>query len=94
MRNRRPLALTSLVAALALTQLGIDIGGLLGGVIVTEQVFGLPGFGQLAWQPVTNQDEDRDPCQLQRAGALTSRSRPGRPRSWARTGRARSGGCC
>jgi ABC-type dipeptide/oligopeptide/nickel transport system permease component len=54
MRNRRPLALTSLVAALALTQLGIDIGGLLGGVIVTEQVLGLPGFGQLAWQSVTN----------------------------------------
>ena len=38
------------------TQLGIDIGGLLGGVIVTEQVFGLPGLGQLAWQSVTNQD--------------------------------------
>ena len=38
------------------TQLVIDIGGLLGGVIVTEQVFGLPGLGQLAWQSVTNQD--------------------------------------
>jgi peptide/nickel transport system permease protein len=38
------------------TQLGIDLGGLLGGVIVTEQVFGLPGLGQLAWQSVTNQD--------------------------------------
>jgi peptide/nickel transport system permease protein len=39
-----------------LTQLGIDIGTLLGGVIVTEQVFGLPGLGQLAWQSVTTQD--------------------------------------
>jgi peptide/nickel transport system permease protein len=38
------------------TQLGIDLGGLLGGVVVTEQVFGLPGLGQLAWQSVTNQD--------------------------------------
>jgi peptide/nickel transport system permease protein len=39
-----------------LTQLGIDLGTLLGGVIVTEQVFGLPGLGQLAWQSVTTQD--------------------------------------
>jgi peptide/nickel transport system permease protein len=38
------------------TQFGIDIGTLLGGVIVTEQVFGLPGLGQLALQSVTNQD--------------------------------------
>jgi peptide/nickel transport system permease protein len=38
------------------TQLGIDLGTLLGGVIVTEQVFGLPGLGQLAWQSVTTQD--------------------------------------
>jgi peptide/nickel transport system permease protein len=38
------------------TQLGIDLGTLLGGVIVTEQIFGLPGLGQLAWQSVTTQD--------------------------------------
>jgi peptide/nickel transport system permease protein len=38
------------------TQLGVDVGTLLGGVIVTEQVFGLPGLGQLAWQSVTTQD--------------------------------------
>jgi peptide/nickel transport system permease protein len=38
------------------TQLGVDLGTLLGGVIVTEQVFGLPGLGQLAWQSVTTQD--------------------------------------
>jgi peptide/nickel transport system permease protein len=38
------------------TLLGIDLGTLLGGVIVTEQVFGLPGLGQLAWQSVPTQD--------------------------------------
>jgi peptide/nickel transport system permease protein len=38
------------------TQLGVDLGTLLGGVIVTEQVFGLPGLGQLAWQSVTTRD--------------------------------------
>jgi peptide/nickel transport system permease protein len=44
-------ALTSVV-----TQLGIDVGVLLGGAVVTENVFGLPGLGQLAVQSVTNQD--------------------------------------
>jgi peptide/nickel transport system permease protein len=39
-----------------LTQFGIDVGTLLGGAIVTEAVFGLPGLGQLAVQSVTNQD--------------------------------------
>jgi peptide/nickel transport system permease protein len=38
------------------TQFGIDVGTLLGGAIVTENVFGLPGLGQLAVQSVTNQD--------------------------------------
>ena len=38
------------------TQLGIDVGALLGGAIVTESVFGLPGLGQLAVQSVTTQD--------------------------------------
>jgi peptide/nickel transport system permease protein len=39
-----------------ITQFGIDVGTLLGGAIVTEAVFGLPGLGQLAVQSVTNQD--------------------------------------
>ena len=39
-----------------LTQLGIDVGALLGGAIITENVFGLPGLGQLAVQSVTTQD--------------------------------------
>ncbi|HKC18893.1 MAG TPA: ABC transporter permease [Candidatus Dormibacteraeota bacterium] len=38
------------------TQFGIDLGTLLGGVIVTETVFGLPGLGQLAIQSITTQD--------------------------------------
>jgi len=38
------------------TQLGTDIGLLLGGVIVIEQVFGLLGLGSLAVTSVNNQD--------------------------------------
>jgi peptide/nickel transport system permease protein len=38
------------------TQFGIDLGTLLGGAIVVENVFGLPGLGQLAVTSVTNQD--------------------------------------
>jgi peptide/nickel transport system permease protein len=38
------------------TQFGIDLGTLLGGVIITENIFGLPGLGQLAVQSVTQQD--------------------------------------
>ena len=39
-----------------MTQLGVDVGALLGGAIVTESIFGLPGLGQLAVQSVTTQD--------------------------------------
>lgn len=38
------------------TQLGTDIGLMLGGVIVIETVFGLPGMGRLAVTAVQNQD--------------------------------------
>jgi peptide/nickel transport system permease protein len=38
------------------TQFGIDLGTLLGGVIIVENVFGLPGLGQLAVQSVTTHD--------------------------------------
>jgi peptide/nickel transport system permease protein len=44
-------ALPSLV-----TQFGLDLGFLLGGVIVVEQVFGWPGIGQLAVNAITNDD--------------------------------------
>lgn len=39
-----------------LSQFGIDIGSLMGGAIVTEVVFGLPGLGREAVQAITNQD--------------------------------------
>lgn len=44
-------ALTSVV-----TQFGIDLGILLGGAVVTETIFGLPGLGQLAILSVTQRD--------------------------------------
>jgi peptide/nickel transport system permease protein len=39
------------------TQFGIDVATLLGGVIVAEQVFGLNGLGRMSVQAVTNADE-------------------------------------
>jgi peptide/nickel transport system permease protein len=39
------------------TQFGIDVATLLGGVIVTEQVFGLNGLGRMSVQAITNSDE-------------------------------------
>ncbi|SDJ10751.1 ABC transporter permease [Salimicrobium halophilum] len=38
------------------TVLGIQTGYLLGGSVVVEQIFGLPGVGQLALQAITNRD--------------------------------------
>jgi peptide/nickel transport system permease protein len=38
------------------TQFGIDLSVLLGGAIITENVFGLPGLGQLAVQSVFDQN--------------------------------------
>ena len=38
------------------TFLGLDLGSLLGGAIVTESLFAWPGLGQLAVQSVLNQD--------------------------------------
>ena len=38
------------------SQFGIDLGTLVGGAIVTETVFGLPGLGYTAVQSITNQD--------------------------------------
>jgi peptide/nickel transport system permease protein len=38
------------------TQFGIDLGTLLGGVIVTETVFGLPGLGQQIYNSISRQD--------------------------------------
>jgi peptide/nickel transport system permease protein len=38
------------------TLFGLDFGALLGGTIITEKIFGLPGVGQYALNAVTNQD--------------------------------------
>lgn len=48
-------ALRSAIAPV-LTQFGIDLGVLLGGAVVTEQVFGLPGLGREAVQAITTED--------------------------------------
>ena len=39
-----------------LTVLGLRVGYLLGGAVVIEQIFGLPGMGQLMINGVTNGD--------------------------------------
>ena len=39
-----------------MTQFGLDLGTLLGGVVVTETVFGLPGLGQLLVISINHQD--------------------------------------
>jgi peptide/nickel transport system permease protein len=57
-RERRVIYRHGLRAALTpvLTQFGIDVGTLLGGAIVTENVFGLPGLGQLVTSSLAKQD--------------------------------------
>ncbi len=40
----------------AVTLFGLDLGGLLGGAIITESVFNLPGIGKLAIQSIYNSD--------------------------------------
>jgi peptide/nickel transport system permease protein len=59
MRERRVTYRHALRSALtpAVTQLGIDLGTVLGGAIITENVFGLPGLGALAVQSVVQQDQ-------------------------------------
>ena len=38
------------------TQFGIDLGQLVGGVVITEQIFSLPGLGKTAVTAITQQD--------------------------------------
>jgi peptide/nickel transport system permease protein len=56
--ERRVILKHGLRAALTpiVTMAGLDLGGLLGGMVVTEQVFGLKGIGKLAIDAVTNVD--------------------------------------
>lgn len=39
------------------TQFGIDLGALLGGAVVTERVFGLPGLGKASLDALTQQNQ-------------------------------------
>jgi peptide/nickel transport system permease protein len=56
--ERRVIFRHSLRAALTpvVTQYGIDVGVLLGGVVITETVFGMPGLGYTAVQAIDQQD--------------------------------------
>jgi peptide/nickel transport system permease protein len=58
LRERRVVYRHGLRSAITpvITQFGIDLGTLLGGVIIVENIFGLPGLGYLAVQSVTSQD--------------------------------------
>lgn len=58
MRERRVIFRHELRASLTpiTTQAGLDIGIALGGVIITETVFGITGLGWTAVQAITNQD--------------------------------------
>jgi peptide/nickel transport system permease protein len=58
MPERRVIIQHGLRASLTpvVTQAGLDIGTLLGGVIITEQIFGMPGLGWTAVQAINLQD--------------------------------------
>ncbi|MBI2895320.1 MAG: ABC transporter permease [Deltaproteobacteria bacterium] len=38
------------------TMFGMDVGGLLGGAVLTESVYGIPGLGGLAWRAIAERD--------------------------------------
>jgi peptide/nickel transport system permease protein len=56
--ERRVIGKHGLRAALTpvVTIFGLDLGGLLGGAVLTEQVFSLPGVGKLSIDAITNND--------------------------------------
>src|SRR5262249_25758320 len=58
LRERRVVYRHGLRSAVSpvITQFGIDLGTLLGGVIIVENIFGLQGVGSLAVQSVQSQD--------------------------------------
>ena len=58
MSERRVIFRHNLRAALTpiVTQFGLDVGSLIGGAIVTEQIFGLDGLGFEAVHAISNQD--------------------------------------
>jgi len=58
LRERRVVYRHGLRSALTpvVTQFGIDLGALVGGVVITEQVFSLGGIGQASIQAINQQD--------------------------------------
>jgi len=58
MSERRVILRHNLRASLTpvVTQFGLDVGILIGGAIITEQVFGLPGLGWTAIKAIQSQD--------------------------------------
>ncbi|CAM5541267.1 peptide/nickel transport system permease protein [Aquamicrobium terrae] len=50
-RHALPNAILPIIA-----MVGIDIGILMGGIVVVESVFGWPGIGQLVWQAIQRVD--------------------------------------
>jgi peptide/nickel transport system permease protein len=58
MPERRVIVRHNLRASLTpiVTQFGLDVGTLIGGAIITETVFGLPGIGWTALHAIINQD--------------------------------------
>ena len=51
LRHALPNAILPVIA-----MIGIDIGVVMGGIVVVESVFGWPGIGQLAWQAIQRVD--------------------------------------
>ena len=39
-----------------LTIVGIQVAGLLGGTVIIEQIFGLPGVGRYVYEAIANRD--------------------------------------
>jgi len=58
MSERRLILRHNLRASLTpvVTQFGLDAGTLIGGALITEQVFGLPGLGWTAFHAIQEQD--------------------------------------
>ena len=58
LRERTVVAIHALrpAAIPVVTVLGLQVGALLGGAVVTEQIFAWPGMGQLVIQSITNRD--------------------------------------
>lgn len=56
--ERRVIARHAIRSAITpiVTVLGLDIGGLMGGAILTETVFNIPGVGRLAYEGIINSD--------------------------------------